>query len=215
MTEFGFAVVVMDVRGTPMRSKAFHDYMWGQHEDFALEDHVAAIRQLGERYPWLDLERVGITGHSWGGYSSALAMLRYPDFYQVGVSSAGVYDYRYLYPVFIRWTGAPEFEGGGSLAPDDTARPVNWVAPAGLAEHLAGKLLLVHGDQDENTLPASTLTLVDALVQANRDFDLLTLLNRDHNYTNEPYFIRRRWDYFVEHLLGADPPAGYHVSYDD
>lgn len=215
MTEFGFAVVVMDVRGTPMRSKAFHDYMWGKHGEFALEDHVAAIRQLGERYPWLDLERVGITGHSWGGYSSALAMLRYPDFYRVGVSSAGVYDYRYLYPVFVRWTGAPEFEGGGSLAPDDTARPVNWAVPAALAEHLAGKLLLVHGDLDENTLPASTLTLVDALVEANRDFDLLTLLNRDHNYTNEPYFIRRRWDYFVEHLLGAEPPAGYRVSYGD
>ena len=215
MSEFGFATLVMDARGTPMRSKAFHDYMWNKHHEFAVEDHVAAIRQLGERFPWLDLDRVGVTGHSWGGYSSALAMLRFPDFYKVGVSSAGVYDYSYLYPVFARWTGAPEYEDGGHLAPDDRARPLNWIPHANMVERLSGKMLIVHGDQDENTLPGSTLTLIDALVDANKDFDLLTLLNRDHNYTNEPYFIRRRWDYFVEHLLGAHPPRGYEVIYGD
>ncbi len=208
----GFAVVVMDARGTPWRSKAFHDFMWKKHHEFALDDHVAAIRQLGERHPWLDLDRVGVTGHSWGGYSSALAMLRHPGFYKVAVSSAGPYDYRYLYPAFVKWTGWPEYEDGGRIAPDDTTRPLNLTPHAALADRLEGKLLIVYAEHDENTLPASTLSFVDALIQADRDFDLLVLPNRDHFYTHEPYFVRRRWDYFVEHLLGAEPPSGYSIQ---
>lgn len=211
-TELGFAVVLMDVRGTPWRSKTFHDYMWKKHDEFALEDHVAALRQLGAQYPWLDLDRVGITGHSWGGYASTLAMLRYPDFYKVAVSSAGPYDYRYLYPAFVRWTGWPQYEDGSRIAPDETTPLVNLQPAAALVENLAGKLLIVYGDQDENTLPASTLTFVDALIDAEKDFDLLMLPNRDHFFTNEPYFIRRRMDYFVEYLLGARPPADYRIN---
>jgi dipeptidyl-peptidase-4 len=211
-TELGFAVVLMDVRGTPWRSKQFHDYTWKKHDEFAIEDHVAALRQLGERFPWLDLDRVGITGHSWGGYASTLAMLRYPDFYKVAVSSAGPYDYRYLYPAFVKWTGWPQYEDGTRIAPDETARLVNLQPAAALVENLAGKLLIVYGEHDENTLPASTLTFVDALIDAGKDFDLLMLPNRDHFFTNEPYFIRRRMDYFVEYLLGARPPVGYHIN---
>jgi hypothetical protein len=108
LTELGFILVMMDVRGTPLRSKEFHDYTYTSHHEFAIEDHVAVIRQLAERYPAIDLDRVGIYGHSWGGYASALAMLRFPDFYKVAVSSAGPYDYRFLYPVFAKWTGVPD-----------------------------------------------------------------------------------------------------------
>jgi dipeptidyl-peptidase-4 len=211
-TELGFAVVLMDVRGTPWRSKHFHDYMWKKHDEFALEDHVVALRQLEQKYPWLDLDRVGITGHSWGGYASTLAMLRYPDFYKVAVSSAGPYDYRYLPPASVKWTGWPQYEDGGRIAPDEMARLVNLQPAAAFVENLAGKLLIVYGDQDENTLPASTLTFVDALIDAEKDFDLLMLPNRDHFFTNEPYFIHRRLDYFVEYLLGAKPPAEYRID---
>lgn len=208
-TALGFAVVTIDARGTPWRSKEFHDYMWKKHDEFALEDHVAALEQLGERFPWLDMERIGISGHSWGGYSSALAMLRYPGFYKVAVSSGAPYDYRYLYPPFVKWTGWPEYEDGGQLAPDAAARPVNLTPLSALASQLAGKMLIVYGEHDENSLPASTLTLIDALIGADRDFDLLMLPNRDHFFTQEPYFIRRRWDYFVRHLMGAEPPADW------
>ena len=208
-TALGFAVVTIDARGTPWRSKEFHDYMWKKHDEFALEDHVAAVEQLGERFPWLDMERVGISGHSWGGYSSALAMLRYPEFYKVAVSSGAPYDYRYLYPPFVKWTGWPEYEDGGRLAPDAATRPVNLTPHSALASQLKGKMLIVYGEHDENSLPASTLTLIDALIEADRDFDLLVLPNRDHFFTQEPYFVRRRWDYFVRHLLGAEPPAGW------
>ena len=208
-TALGFAVVTIDARGTPWRSKEFHDYMWKQHDEFALEDHVAALEQLGERFPWLDMDRVGISGHSWGGYSSALAMLRHPEFYKVAVSSGAPYDYRYLYPPFVKWTGWPEYEDGGRLAPDAAARPVNLTPHSALASRLEGKMLIVYGEHDENSLPASTLTLIDALIEADRDFDLLVLPNRDHFFTQEPYFIRRRWDYFVRHLLGAEPPVDY------
>ncbi|MXX56758.1 MAG: prolyl oligopeptidase family serine peptidase, partial [Gemmatimonadetes bacterium] len=203
-TALGFAVVTIDARGTPWRSKEFHDYMWKKHDEFALEDHVAALEQLGERFPWLDMDRVGISGHSWGGYSSALAMLRYPEFYKVAVSSGAPYDYRYLYPPFVKWTGWPEYDDGGRLAPDAAARPVNLMPHSALASQLEGKMLIVYGEHDENSLPASTLTLIDALIEADRDFDLLVLPNRDHFFTQEPYFIRRRWDYFVRHLMGAE-----------
>ena len=208
-TALGFAVITIDARGTPWRSKEFHDYMWKKHDEFALEDHVAALEQLGERFPWLDMERIGISGHSWGGYSSALAMLRYPEFYKVAVSSGAPYDYRYLYPPFVKWTGWPEYEDGSRLAPDAAARPANLTPHSALASQLVGKMLIVYGEHDENSLPASTLTLIDALIEADRDFDLLVLPNRDHFFTHEPYFIRRRWDYFVRHLMGAEPPADW------
>lgn len=211
MTELGFALVMMDVRGTPWRSKTFHDFTWRKHHEFAIEDHVAALKQLEEQYPWLDLERVGITGHSWGGYSSALAMLRFPDFYKVAVSSAGPYDYSYLYPAFTKWTGWPEYADGGRIAPSASAKPVNFIPHANLIDNLKGDLLIIYGEHDENTLPASTIAFIDALIKADKDFDLLVLPNRDHFYTNETYFTRKRWDYFVEHLMDAAPPKGYSI----
>ena len=202
MAELGFIVVLVDGRGTPFRSKAFHDHSYGKLEQAGtLEDHIAALRQLAQRDPSFDLSRVGIYGHSGGGFAAARAILAHPDFYKVAVASAGNHDQRgYIalwgelyqgYPVSEAWTAQ---------------------ANAGLADRLQGKLLLMTGDLDDNVHPALTMQVVDALVKANKDFDLIILPNRNHGSVADPYFIRRRWDYFVQHLLGATPPANYRIQ---
>lgn len=200
--ELGFAVVTIDGMGTPYRSKAFHDRAYGQNfgEAGGLADHVCGLQQLARERPYLDLARVGIYGHSGGGYAAARAMLVYPDFYRVAVSSAGNHDQRsYLAAWGERYLGLLEGDGYSAQANSD------------LADRLAGKLLLVYGDMDDNVHPAMVLQLVDALIRANRDFDLLVLPNCNHNF-NSSYFLRRRWDYFVHHLLGLAPPAGYRLQ---
>ncbi len=201
MAELGFVVVMIDGMGTPLRSKAFHDASYGRLGDGGgLEDHIAALRQLAARHPYLDLTRVGVYGHSGGGFASARAILAHPDFYQVAVSSAGNHDQRsYIALWGERYQGLPE---GDNYLNQVTAN---------LAGNLKGKLLLVYGDLDDNVHPAMTIQLVDALIKANKDFDLLVLPNRNHGFDSDPYFIRKRWDYFVKHLLGAEPPAGYQV----
>ncbi len=204
LAELGFAVVMIDGLGMPFRSKAFGERSYRALGDGGIADHVAAIRQLAARYPYLDLDRVGIYGHSAGGYASLHAMLVFPDFYKVAVSSAGNHDHRLDKASWVeRYMGLPA---------GDHYREQSNVT---LAHRLAGKLLLVHGEMDENVHPASTLQVVDALVAANKDFDLLILPNRPHSCTSDPYFVRRRWDYFVRHLLAATPPAGYRIAGDD
>jgi dienelactone hydrolase/ABC-type phosphate/phosphonate transport system permease subunit len=201
LAELGCAVVMIDGLGMPYRSKAFHDRSFRQVGDGGIEDHIHALRQLAARHPYLDLERVGIYGHSAGGYASAHAMLRFPEFFKVGVSSAGNHDHRLDKATWIeRYMGLP--------VGDYYAEQAN----ATLAHRLSGKLLLIHGEMDENVHVASTLQRVDALIKANKDFDLLILPNRPHACTDDPYFIRKRWDYFVRHLLGAEPPRGYRLA---
>ena len=201
LAELGFAVVMIDGMGMPFRSRAFGDRSYRDLGDGGIADHVAAIRQLAARYPDLDAERVGIYGHSAGGYASTHAMLTFPEFYKVAVSSAGNHDHRLDKASWVeRYMGLPV---------GDHYRQQSNVT---LAHRLAGKLLLMHGEMDENVHPASTLQVVDALIAANKDFDLLILPNRPHGCTNDPYFVRRRWDYFVRHLLGAEPPAGYAIA---
>jgi dipeptidyl-peptidase 4 len=196
LAELGFAVVMVDGLGMPFRSKAFRDRSFRQVGDGGMEDHVVAIRQLAERHAHLDLERVGIFGHSAGGYASTHAMLRFPDFFKVAVSSAGNHDHRLDKATWIeRYMGLPV----GDYYHDQ--------ANSTLAHQLRGKLLLMHGEMDENVHVASTLQMVDALIKADKDFDLLILPNRPHACTDDPYFIRRRWDYFVRHLQGKEPPA--------
>jgi dipeptidyl-peptidase 4 len=136
-----------------------------------------------------------------GGYASAHAILAYPDFYRVCVSSAGNHDHRLDKASWVERYMSPE------VGPHYDEQ-----ANRSLAANLVGNLLLVHGEMDENVHPASTLALVDALIQANRDFDLLIVPNRPHRLDNDPYFLRRRWDYFVRHLLGLEPPAGYRIA---
>ena len=202
LAELGFIVVTLDPKGTPLRSKVFHQEAYGNMQNGGgIEDQISALKQLGERYSWMDLNRVGVTGHSAGGFASARAMLSHPDFFKVAVSSAGNHDLRLN---VAAWGEA--FQGllDGENYQDQ--------ASINLAKNLKGKLLLVHGDMDANVHIAHTLQLVDKLIEHNRDFDLLILPNRRHNYMQDTYFIRRVWDYFVEHLLGEKPPNNYHIT---
>ena len=209
LADLGFVVFTVDGRGTPGRSKAFLEAPYGKDGPVGrLADHVAVLAQLAEARPYLDLDRVGIYGHSAGAYAAVRAMLEYPDLYRVGVASAGNHDQALTNVTWgERWVGP--FPGPGW---DEQANRKR-------AGNLRGKLLLVTGDLDDNVNPATTLQLIDALIEANRDFDLLVLPNRNHDYAatwgtwnEDPYFTRRRWDYFVEHLMGEQPPPGYQVG---
>lgn len=205
LAELGFIVVQMDHMGTPFRSKAFQDSYWGFMGDNGIPDHMAALRQLAASRPYMDLERVGIYGHSGGGFASTDAILRYPNFYKVAVSGAGNHDNRTYHAAY-----AEKYHG---LLVRDTVKDTDNFAKSAnftLADQLQGKLFLLHGDMDDNVHPAHTLRLVDALIKANKSFDLLIVPDRAHGL-NEPYVIRRRWDYFVEHLLGREPPADYEI----
>lgn len=204
LTRLGFIVVVVDGRGTPLRSQAFQDFSFG--EGFGAEaivaDHVAAIRQLAQRYPAIDLHRLGIYGHSWGGYRAARAMFQFPDFYAVGVASAGSHDNFLAVFDSDRWLGMAR-PGSASYALQSNLP---------LAAQLRGKLLLIHGEADEIVHPANTLQLAHALIEANRPFDLLIYPDRGHaDLKYAGYFNRRVWDYFVTHLLGLAPTADVRV----
>jgi dipeptidyl aminopeptidase/acylaminoacyl peptidase len=197
MAALGFAVVVLDARGTPLRGKAFQDHCRGERDADWLDDHAAAIAQLGDRYPWLDTGRVGIYGHSGGGRASTAALLRRPDVFHVAVSVAGNHDDRLNHPVWSEKYHGPVDEA------DYEAH-----ANATYASQLEGKLFLIHGELDDNVHPPMTLRLVDALIAANKDFDLLLVPNADHAMLiGQSYWIRRRWDFVVRHLLHVEPPS--------
>jgi len=181
LAELGFLVVMIDGLGMPGRSKAQHDHSYRNLPDNGLPDHIAAMRQLADRYDYLDISRVGIFGHSAGGYASCRAMFAYPDFFKVAVSSAGNHDHRLDKATWVeRYMGLPVGE--------------HYVFSANQnhAENLKGKLLLIHGDMDENVHVASTMVVVDELIKANKDFDLLIMPNQPHSCTAHPYFVRRR-----------------------
>jgi dipeptidyl-peptidase 4 len=200
LAELGFIVVTVDGMGTAMRSKAFHNVSYRNLGDSGLADHILALRQLAGKYPWLDLERVGVYGHSAGGYDSAHAMLTHPEFYKVAVSSSGCHDNRsdkvWWNELWMDYPVGDHYQ--------QQANPT-------LAANLRGKLLLVHGDLDDNVHPAATLQLADALIKANKDFDLLIMPNRTHGLGNG-YFVRKRWDYFVKNLLAVEPPHEYPLA---
>ncbi|NNM04365.1 MAG: prolyl oligopeptidase family serine peptidase [Gemmatimonadetes bacterium] len=202
MAELGFVVVTVDAMGTPGRSKSFHDIYYGNMGDNGLPDQIAAIEELASRNPWMDLDRVGIWGGSGGGFASTAGILRYPDFYKVAVSTSGNHDNRnYEDDWGEKWQGLLETFADGTTNYDNQANQL-------VAGNLKGKLLLAHGSMDSNVPPYNTMVVVDALIAANKDFDLLLLPNRGHGL-GEPYMVRRRWDYFVEHLLGSEPPKEY------
>jgi dipeptidyl aminopeptidase/acylaminoacyl peptidase len=206
LAELGFVVVEIDGMGTPWRSKSFHDAYYAKMGDNTLPDQVAAMKELAQRFPYIDINRAGIYGHSGGGFAAADAMFRYPDFFKVGISEAGNHDQReYEDDWGERYQGlltrAPD--GSDNYAPE--ANQIN-------AKNLKGKLLLAHGTTDDNVPPYNTLLVVNELIRANKDFDLLLLPNRAHGFGNEPYMVRRRWDYFVKNLLGAEPPKEYQIG---
>jgi dipeptidyl aminopeptidase/acylaminoacyl peptidase len=206
LAELGFVVMQLDHLGTPLRSKAFHDNYYGFFGDNGLPDHITAIKQLGARFQFIDTDKVGIFGHSGGGFASTDAILRYPDFFKVAVSGAGNHDNR-SYNIY--W--AEKYQG--LMARDTIRKTDNFETSANktMAKNLKGRLLLMHGDMDDNVHPSMTVQVVDELIKANKSFDLIWAPNRNHGL-NEPYFIRRRWDYFVEHLLGMRPPDNYEIK---
>jgi dipeptidyl aminopeptidase/acylaminoacyl peptidase len=204
LAELGFIVVEIDGMGTPWRSKKFHDAYFADMGDNTLPDQVTAMKQLAQKYPWIDIDRAGIFGHSGGGFATADAMFRYPDFFKVGISESGNHDNRVYED---DW--AEKYQGLLEKKPDGTT---NYDSQANqlLAKNLKGHLLLAHGTMDNNVPPYNTLLVVDALIKANKDFDLLMLPNQAHGYgAASNYMTRRRWDYFVRYLLGAEPPKEY------
>lgn len=206
LAELGFIVVEIDGMGTPWRSKSFHDAYFGRMGDNTLPDQVAGMKELAARYPWIDINRAGIYGHSGGGFATADAMFRYPDFFKVGISEAGNHDQReYEDDWGERYQGLLSRTADGS---DNYAPEANQL----LAKNLKGKLLLAHGTMDDNVPPYNTLLVVNELIKANKDFDLILLPNRAHGFGNEPYMVRRRWDYFVKNLLGAEPPHEFQIG---
>jgi dipeptidyl aminopeptidase/acylaminoacyl peptidase len=204
LADLGFIVINVDAMGTPYRSKAFLDTWHGDMADNGIPDHVAAIKQLAARHAFIDIDRVGIFGHSGGGFASTDAILRYPDFFKVAVSTSGNHDNRsYMYHWGEKYHGL--------LIRDTVTGSDNYESQANhlAAGNLKGRLFLMHGDLDDNVLPSSTLRLADALIRANRTFDLLILPDRDHGIVDDPYVVRRTWDFFVEHLMGALPPRDH------
>lgn len=215
LAQLGFIVLTIDGRGTPGRSKAFHDVGYGNFADPQIADHIAGIKQLAQRFGGFDLDRVGVYGHSFGGYVSARAILSHPEFYKVAVSSAGPHDWEGFYRVMDEFLGEPVYADGSHIRPTPQTKPSNYAAidNVSLAPNLRGHLMLVYGDMDENALPDVTLQLADALIKANKGFDMLYLPNRVHGFfRTEPYYVRRNWDYFVQYLLGAVPPENYVVK---
>ena len=203
LAELGFIVVALDSMGTPMRSKSFHAAYYGNMGDNGLPDQITGMKQLAGRLPWIDLDRVGIYGHSGGGFASTDAILRYPDFFDVAVSGAGNHDNRsYEDDWGEKWQGLLVTNPDGTTSYDNQANQL-------LAKNLKGKLLLAHGTMDSNVPYYSTLLVVNELIAANKDFDLILFPNRGHGFGREAYMMRRKWDYFVEHLLDAEPPKEY------
>lgn len=207
LAELGFVVIALDGMGTPLRSKSFQDAWYGNMADNTLPDQVAALKQLAAKYSWIDAARAGIWGHSGGGNATAAALFRYPEVYKVGWSESGNHDnLTYEDDWGERYHGLLEDKGEGktNYSGQDNAS---------MASHLAGKLMLVHGLMDDNVPPQSTLQVVDALMKANKDFDLLLLPHARHGFGMDSYYVmRRRWDYFVKHLLGAEPPKEFELK---
>lgn len=201
LAELGFIVVVIEGTSNPFRSKSFHDMAYGNMAENTLPDQITAIRQLAKTYP-IDTNKVGIWGHSGGGFATAAAMFRYPDFFKVGIAESGNHDNRnYEDDWGERYNGLAENVDYGKQANQNYAK------------NLKGKLMLAHGMMDNNVPPSNTLLVVDALIKANKTFDLLLFPNSAHGFgPYSPYMMRRRWDYFVQHLLNTTPPYDYQLG---
>lgn len=207
LAELGFVVVVIEGTCNPLRSKKFHDACYGNMADNTLPDQITGMQQLAQKYPYIDLSRVGIWGHSGGGYATAAAMFRYPEFFKVGISESGNHDNRnYEDDWGERYIGLLTPGADGKSNYETQANQI-------YAKNLKGKLLLAHGMMDDNVPPYNTLLVVDALIKANKDFDLIMFPHARHGYGDASlYMTRRRWDYFVRHLMNANPPPEYELK---
>jgi dipeptidyl aminopeptidase/acylaminoacyl peptidase len=208
LAELGFVVVSLDGRGTPGRSKSFHDNYYGKMgRDNTVPDQVAGMKDLAKQYPWIDIDRAAMWGHSGGGFITADAMFQYPDFFKVGISESGNHDQReYEDDWGEQYQGLLVKNADGTDNYEIEANQAH-------AKNLKGHLLLAHGTMDNNVPPYNTLLVVEALIKANKDFDLLMIPNARHGYGDaSAYMMRRRWDYFVRWLLGVEPPKEYQMQ---
>ena len=194
MAELGFLVVKIDGMGTSNRSKKFHDVCWKNLADAGLPDRILWIKAAAAKCPCMDLTRVGIYGGSAGGQNARAALMTHGDFYKVAVADCGCHDNRmdkiWWNEQWMGWPVGPQYEANSNVT---------------LARGLQGKLLLVVGEMDTNVDPASTMQVVNALIKADKDFDLLVVPGSNHGAADGPYASRRRADYFVRNLLGVEP----------
>lgn len=207
LAELGFVVVALEGSCNPNRSKSFHDACYGNMAENTLSDQVSGLKQLQEQFDFLDLEKVGIWGHSGGGFAAGAAMFRYPDFFKVGISESGNHDNRNYEDDWGERYNGLEIKGEDGVSNyEDQANQVH-------AGNLKGKLMIIHGGMDDNVPPSNSYLVVDALIKANKDFDLIILPNARHGYGRDSnYIMRRRWDYFVSHLMDAVPPGEYEIK---
>lgn len=201
LAQLGFVVITVGNRGGhPSRSKWYHNYGYGNLRDYGLADKKAAIEQLADRHPYIDVNRVGIHGHSGGGFMSTAAILVYPEFFKVAVSSAGNHDNA----IYNRWW-SEKHHGVRETVNEkgDTSFVYSIEKNADLVKNLKGKLLLFHGDIDNNVHPANTVRMANALILANKRFDMIYLPGQRHGFGNmTEYWFWRTADYFTNHLLG-------------
>ncbi len=194
LAELGFIVVKIDGMGTSNRSKAFHDVCWQNLADAGLPDRICWLRAAARQVPSMDLTRVGIYGGSAGGQSALRALLAYPDVYHVGVADCGCHDNRmdkiWWNELWMGWPIGPHYEAQSNVTQ---------------AHRLRGKLLLTVGELDHNVDPSSTMQVVNALIAADKDFELIVFPGADHGSGESRYGRRRRRDFFVRHLLGVEP----------
>ena len=201
LAQAGFIVISVGQRGGhPSRSKWYHNYGYGNMRDYPLADHKYAIEQLANRHPFIDIDKVGIHGHSGGGFMSTAAICQYPDFFKVAVSCAGNHDNT----IYNRWWSETHHGVKETVtAQGDTTFVYKIATNPEIAKNLKGHLLLVHGDIDNNVHPGNTMRVVDALIRAGKRFDMLMLPQQRHAFGNmNEYFYWRLVDYFSEHLKG-------------
>lgn len=201
LAQAGFIVITVGQRGGhPSRSKWYHNYGYGNMRDYPLADHKCAIEQLAARHPFIDITRVGIHGHSGGGFMSTAAMFQYPDFFKAAVSCAGNHDNR----IYNRWWSETH-HGVKEVVSEkgDTTFMYKIATNPEIANRLKGHLLLIHGDIDNNVHPANTIRVVNALIRCGKRFDMLILPGQRHGFGDmNEYFYWRLVDYFSEHLRG-------------
>ncbi len=207
LSELGFIVIAIEGTCNPSRSKSFHDLCYGNMADNTLPDQISGIQQLAKKYSYIDTSRVGIWGHSGGGFATAAAMFRFPDFYKVGISESGNHDNRnYEDDWGERYIGLLTQQADGKSNYEAQANQL-------YAKNLKGKLMIAFGNMDDNVPPYNSLLVVEALEKANKDYDLVVFPNSRHGYGQYTlYMTRRRWDYFVRHLQGATPPKEYELK---
>lgn len=212
LAEMGFAVVLVDGPGTPYRSLAFRSYDFHSADRLGMRHHRAAIEQAAAERPWMDISTVGICGHSYGGYSTTMALLLEPDFYKVGHASSAAFDIPLMHGAVIDWHhGWADYGDGRRVKNSEDEWPERYrsQSPSTHVDNLVGRLEIVYGDLDEAAEPGATFTFIDSLTRAGKHYSLVYLPGRNHNHTVEPYHQKRMWDWLVENVQGREPLRHY------